>query len=230
MLTEEDILIRTLTLPPSCVFQLDESQSAGERLLVKTAVEYMNLFKGYSPQPDDSEDAERYPEGYTAPPKKEEPVYTGKVGKEQPGHKLALVLQGAAGTGKTTLLRVILRHLTWEGVSLQLLAPTRRALLRLREVFAMDPTLSEVVEKGTSLHAFIYGGPSEEGQCPTCSKWSLDLAEVPLEGNDKTCPFCSGIFPLMTPMELRLTWIPPFPADGGVLRWDRGRCGRVFDD
>lgn len=74
------------------------------------------------------------------------------------------VLDGCAGTGKTTLVKALLRRLTpeWEVV---LVAPTWRAANRLREVTG-KPT--------TSIHAVIYGAPVQRRRC-SCGEWSHDL-------------------------------------------------------
>ncbi len=91
------------------------------------------------------------------------------------------VLTGAAGSGKTTLVKALLRRLSkaWD---ILLLAPTWRAANRLRQV-TERPTMT--------IHRAVYGKPVEERQCAKCQEWSEDLTEpqdVEVEVTDPDAP------------------------------------------
>lgn len=128
-------------------------------------------------------------------PDQEEEMAKLLVALAEPGE---YALTGAAGCGKTSLVRAILRRLT--GVwARMLLAPTWRAANRLREVTG---------ETTASIHRAVYGRPEEQRLCP-CGEWSKNLmkpdvvdVELPpdAEGGDPiqaklprfVCPTCGA--------------------------------------
>jgi hypothetical protein len=84
-------------------------------------------------------------------------------------------LRGAAGSGKTTLVRALLRRLAPRCWTVALLAPTWAAANRLTVVIG-PAVLSRVnVARATSLHRYIYGRPVEQRLCSACNKWSASL-------------------------------------------------------
>ena len=92
---------------------------------------------------------------------------------EKPG---VYVFTGAAGSGKTTVIKALLRRLTpaWD---IEMLAPTWRAANRLREV---------TMRATSSIHRAIYGAPVQKRLCP-CGEWVQSLTraasvEVEVEG------------------------------------------------
>ena len=100
-----------------------------------------------------------------------------------------LVLTGAAGSGKTTLVRSIVASVRHHNVVYA--APTGKAAARLTQVTGFPCV---------TVHSLIYTRPVDEGQCPseTCGFWSTDLAISNLEMvrhglKWRTCPACSGI-------------------------------------
>lgn len=113
-----------------------------------------------------------------------------------------LVLAGPAGTGKTTLMRALLRLLTQGGSQVALLAPTGKAASRLRESTGMDTS---------TIHSFIYSGAQELGICPNCGEISRELAlskrEMKQAGmKGLTCPACQTFFPLGTKIKPALAF------------------------
>lgn len=111
------------------------------------------------------------------------------------------ILTGAAGTGKTSIVKAILRRLTkrW---TLSLIAPTWRAANRLTEVTGI---------RAVSLHSVIYSTPKVMRRCD-CGEWSTDLVkptlkpvteEIEVNGEKDTvqvdramytCPACKHVF------------------------------------
>ena len=91
-------------------------------------------------------------------------------------HAGDIVLSGAAGTGKTTLVRGLLEDLG--GTEPLLLAPTGKAAQRLREVTGKTTQ---------TIHSALYGAPSEQwvdGDDVVCKGRRVDdkLIEPPCEG------------------------------------------------
>lgn len=97
-----------------------------------------------------------------------------------------ITLSGPAGSGKTTITRLlvqVLRRLDFEPI---LIAPTGKAAARLREAFGNDAETSTV-------HAVIYGRPVDVGVCPHCKTESEQFAVPASEMRDLhrsgyTCP------------------------------------------
>ncbi len=109
-----------------------------------------------------------------------------------------MVLTGAAGTGKTTLVRHLVAGVRNRTVVYA--APTGKAASRLSEVTG-HPCLT--------VHSLIYGKPSDEGCCPTCEEWTTSLAvskvDLAAKGKDKrTCSACGGGFDLDVEVETQL--------------------------
>lgn len=109
-----------------------------------------------------------------------------------PGKRTVLVLTGYAGTGKTTVMKLLMERLEKAGQKVVLLAPTGKAAARLKE--------STKRETGT-VHSFIYSHPTQMGICPVCGEKSEALGQsgVVLKREKQkgwTCPFCSTFIPL----------------------------------
>lgn len=66
------------------------------------------------------------------------------------------ILKGYAGTGKTTLMRFFIRHLTETNRSFVLLAPTGRAAKVLSDVALDDRFEGQGVRQGKTIHGLIY--------------------------------------------------------------------------
>lgn len=107
------------------------------------------------------------------------------------------VLTGAAGTGKTTLMRAII-YLVRKvlGRPVGCMAPTGKAAARLRALTGEDTT---------TIHGRLYGAPTEHGICPDkeCRKASeeLGLSAGQLKKFDPPldrwkCPHCQSEFKL----------------------------------
>lgn len=143
------------------------------------------------------EEAKRLDEeaGFVPSPDQSIALVTLLKALEQPGE---YVLTGAAGCGKSTVMKALLRRLTSLWTRL-LLAPTWRAANRLREVTG---------ETTASIHRAVYGKPEEQRLCP-CGAWSAALlapevveVELPPDGEGTSavlaklprfvCPSCSS--------------------------------------
>jgi hypothetical protein len=77
-----------------------------------------------------------------------------------------LVLAGAAGTGKSTLVRSFVGTLRGR-FAVVYAAPTGKAASRLQEL---------IREPVVTVHKLLYGRPVSEGQCQKCEAWSPDMA------------------------------------------------------
>lgn len=112
-------------------------------------------------------------------------------------------LVGPAGTGKTYLLRSIARRLRDElGRTVEFMAPTWKAAMRLRELTG---------EKATSIHGRLYAQPREEGKCPTCQKWSPEMALTRIEAkrlgvSHRRCPKCGQQIKIEIAVETKLVF------------------------
>lgn len=136
-------------------------------------------------------------------------------------------LRGAAGSGKTTCVRALIRRLgpMW---SIALLAPTWAAANRLKALSGMP---------AVSLHSYIYGYPVEERRC-TCGQWSADIRKpqemeikeehggvmISVTRNRYICPHCKHAYVDLHTLQDRLT----FPLRGGA-EGERG-CRLVVID
>jgi len=108
------------------------------------------------------------------------------------GERPVLVLAGAAGTGKTTLMRVVIEELEKRGVRALLAAPTGKAALRLKEVTGRD---------AATVHRLIFRDPVNVGKCAACGKLSPELGMS--EGGairrgltEVECPNCKKKYPI----------------------------------
>lgn len=139
---------------------------------------------------------------------------------QQPG---IYQLRGAAGSGKTSAVRALLRRIpaSWEVV---LLAPTWAAANRLTALSG---------RRAVSLHRFLYGRPREARQCELCQVWAPELLVA--EGRDVqeelngemvvvtrphyTCPGCKHVFRQTSHFPDKLV----FPARGDPDRLPKPR-------
>lgn len=105
-----------------------------------------------------------------------------------------MTLSGPAGSGKTTIVRLlvaVLKRLQFEPI---LVAPTGKAAARLREAFGNDAETSTV-------HSVVYGRPVDMGVCPGCKTESEVFAVPASELRDLghvgyKCPACKVLTPL----------------------------------
>lgn len=108
------------------------------------------------------------------------------------GERPVLVLAGAAGTGKTTLMRVVIDELGKRGVSSILAAPTGKAAVRLKEVTG-QPT--------STVHRLIFSAPVNVAKCAACGQFSPDLgisagAARRRDITEVKCPKCDKVYPV----------------------------------
>jgi ATP-dependent exoDNAse (exonuclease V) alpha subunit len=101
------------------------------------------------------------------------------------------VLAGAAGTGKTTLMRYILDELVGAGTEPMLLAPTGKAAARLRDLTGAQTR---------TVHSGLLTAPKEQRKCPSCGGWSEKLGVNPAIAerrgvNAVTCELCFRTLP-----------------------------------
>ena len=106
------------------------------------------------------------------------------------GGRTVLVLTGYAGTGKTTVMKLLVKRLEEAGQKVVLLAPTGKAASRLKQTTGRST--------GT-VHSFIYGKPEQIGVCPACKAESatLGMSVVALRQAGLThwvCPSCATRF------------------------------------
>lgn len=88
-----------------------------------------------------------------------------------PSDRLTIaVLAGAAGTGKTTLMRYVMEQLVRAGMEPMLLAPTGKAAARLRDLTGAQTA---------TIHSGLLSAPSEQRMCPKCGGWSSNLGINP---------------------------------------------------
>ncbi|MDP3774542.1 MAG: AAA family ATPase [Gemmatimonadales bacterium] len=122
------------------------------------------------------------------------------------GKRTVLVLAGAAGTGKSAVMNVLIEKLASAGVNVTLLAPTGKAAARLKQATGRETS---------TIHGFIYGSPAQAGVCPSCDAASVDLG-ISETGAKKagltklTCPSCAAEFSLAMAkkIEKRLGFTP----------------------
>lgn len=192
---QTDFLERELVMPPGTILIPGDDQRAG----LATSLTMIG---------------EHFAKPNPPPPKPGDPV-----------HKpLTLALAGWAGTGKTTVMRILIRYLIWNKIHVNLLAPTGKAADRLRQVlrqdylYKQDPIYTDVVDHITTIHKYLYGAPVSEAQCPECKKWDASLVEPPDRQDHRLCPNldCSAQIPLQTDLRTRLTWAPPPRATSGA--------------
>jgi hypothetical protein len=83
---------------------------------------------------------------------------------------VVVVLAGAAGTGKTTLMRTLLASLRKRAIPTMLMAPTGKAASRLRQVTQEDTT---------TIHGAFFRGADIVGICTSCGRPSEALGILP---------------------------------------------------
>lgn len=111
-----------------------------------------------------------------------------------------LSLTGPAGSGKTTVARVLVDCLSRLGMEVTLGAPTGKAAARIRQIFEGTPAYT--------IHGLIYGKPTEIGVCPTCKATSdilaKSIAELRSLNLARRCPSCKMIHADDVKVESRL--------------------------
>jgi len=128
------------------------------------------------------------------------------------GERPVLVLAGAAGTGKTTLMRVVIDELAKRGVASVLSAPTGKAAVRLKEVTGL-PTMT--------VHRLIFTNPTNAGICSQCGQPSeaLGISEgrARREGiRSVACPTCGRKYSIaeLNKLENTILFAPRVPGPG----------------
>lgn len=120
-----------------------------------------------------------------------------------------LSLTGPAGSGKTTILRVIAQAAEAMGYRVAFCAPTGKAASRMREAFP-DGDVSTV-------HGMIYGRPAESAVCPECKADSQRLAkaiaELTARNLPRQCESCKAVIPKDVVVPTHLA----FQATDGVM-------------
>lgn len=121
-------------------------------------------------------------------------------------NRVVMVLTGAAGTGKTTIMKELAHRVEPMGFSVMYAAPTGKAASRLRETTGSDTS---------TLHSFLYGTPIELGICPRCNNLSEQMGMTPAalrrEGfTSFECPVCQATFPFSAKdgIKIELQWGP----------------------
>ena len=107
-----------------------------------------------------------------------------------PSNVVVVVLAGAAGTGKTTLMRTLMGSLRKRGVATYLMAPTGKAASRLKQVTG---------EETRTIHGSFFKGANTVGVCPKCGELSDNLgimtaAAVRKGVSTLRCEHCGGTF------------------------------------
>ena len=108
------------------------------------------------------------------------------------GKRTVLVLAGYAGSGKSTVMRLLIERLEAVGVGVVLAAPTGKAASRLKETTRRETS---------TVHSAVLGQGKTVGKCPKCKEFSPEMGRsiVTLRrkgDTDWTCPHCSAIVPL----------------------------------
>lgn len=111
-------------------------------------------------------------------------------GSDAPSNVIVVVLAGAAGTGKTTLMRTLMASLRKRGVATYLMAPTGKAASRLKQVTG---------EETRTIHGSFFKGANTVGVCPKCGESSdnlgiLTAAAVRKGLSTLRCEHCGGTF------------------------------------
>ena len=111
-------------------------------------------------------------------------------GAEAPSNVIVVVLAGAAGTGKTTLMRTLIGSLRKRGIATYLMAPTGKAASRLKQVTG---------EETRTIHGSFFKGANTVGVCPKCGELSDNLGIMTAAAVRKgvptlRCEHCGGTF------------------------------------
>lgn len=121
----------------------------------------------------------------------------------QGGERPVVVLAGAAGTGKTTLMRVLIDELGQRGIASVLAAPTGKAAVRLAQVTG---------QPASTIHQTIFTNPVTAGICRKCETPSAELGVTERRikrENLRTveCPECGQVYSAREAMRLPTTII-----------------------
>lgn len=116
--------------------------------------------------------------------------------------RIVMVLTGAAGTGKTTLMRSVANMAEQKGFAVEYAAPTGKAASRLAALTGKD---------AMTVHRMLMEAPTEMGYCPRCREQSEALGMSEQEMRKKflaryTCPKCNAMFPLDTKIVTELVF------------------------
>ena len=90
--------------------------------------------------------------------------FLSRVGKKIEGINTPFVFAGYAGTGKTTIVENIVNYASRNGYTIDVIAPTNKAVLRLKEksVMTIDGVKRSRYDSNFStIHSMLYGEPSE---------------------------------------------------------------------
>lgn len=114
------------------------------------------------------------------------------VKTEAPANVIVVVLAGAAGTGKTTLMRTLMASLKAKKLPTFLMAPTGKAASRLKQVTG---------EETRTIHGTFFSGAETVGVCPSCGGLSSSLAILPAIAVRRgmpsvRCEKCGASFPV----------------------------------
>ena len=114
------------------------------------------------------------------------------VKAEAPANVIVVVLAGAAGTGKTTLMRNLMASLKAKKLPTFLMAPTGKAASRLKQVTG---------EETRTIHGTFFSGAETVGVCPSCGGLSSSLAILPAIAirrgmSSVRCEKCGASFPV----------------------------------
>ena len=124
----------------------------------------------------------------------------------QQSDRVVMVLTGAAGTGKSTIMKELAHRVEPMGFSVMYAAPTGKAASRLRQTTGADTS---------TLHSFLYGTPMEMGICPFCNQVSEEMGMTAASirrsgGTSFVCPHCGKSLPFSRKddIKIELHWKP----------------------
>lgn len=127
-----------------------------------------------------------------------------RAGKQS--DRVVMVLTGAAGTGKSTIMKELALRVEPLGFSVMYAAPTGKAASRLRQTTGADTS---------TLHSFLYGTPMEMGICPFCNQVSEEMGMTAASirrsgGTSFVCPHCRKSLPFSRKddIKIELHWKP----------------------
>ena len=105
----------------------------------------------------------------------------GKLVREEgkPPQTIVVVMAGAAGTGKTTLMRTLMKSLRDRTIPTMLMAPTGKAASRLKQVTQEDTS---------TIHGAFFKGADVVGVCTACGRASEALGILPAVAAQRRIP------------------------------------------